>query len=286
METKHIFGIITITVIIGGTIYAIKKHKDLEKEEGDAISLEEAMRIVNSRNSCDEISDLPFEVIETTTNEPVRNVRSIRLNHFDLEDEEEVTEDVHDSFEINDELYKDEEEMDMRCDPNSADALHQYKKMELSEWVVGSDTYQTMMRLYEFPFRPRNTGDEILRSNLVDRRVRFFGYESRWSTEVTYGDLIMHYAKLANFNCDESVEYWVEQFLDNVDIYHGYSSKAIDDVLDSLNTHTYYNEQRNTFGLFGLSQSYMNSAIEIGNRGFDGCVTYENEFNELLKSLM
>jgi len=331
MNRKQIIGTVTILVVIGGTIYAIKKGRDAKKAEAEAISVKDAMeemeaiRKAKSDQEAEELAEeladiyghrgrptdeeleenrkkwtsLKSEDIENGNYEPSEDYHKF---YSEDEDEDSTLMEVDENTEgpkINDGVTFDEEELDtplsetmteedkvLRHDPNSRDARSQFIKMELAEWVPLEDTYQVMLNLFEFPFNPLNDGDWDLKTRIIDHRMQFFTYQSRWCQEVTYADVILHYARSASFNCDESVKYWVEVFLDFNEFNIDTPSRRIDELLESLNKHAYYNEERQTFGLFGLTHERMDMAIKIANRNVDRSVTYEIEFNEFLKSCL
>jgi hypothetical protein len=297
MKLKHILGTVTIVAVIGGTIYAIKKSKDLKKSEGEAITLAEARRIVAEKDfdksfektfgdkDLVEYSKADAEAAlriykEVTTVE----ARPYSEESFDPEDEEEEEILMEDNINI---FQRDIEEADeLRHEPNSKEARMQYIKMELAEWVPLEDNYQTLSNLFEFPFHPQNDGDEMLRTQIIDFKAHFFGHASRWTREVTYADIILHYARAAEFNNGESVKYWADYFLEFNELDFTQPSHHIDELIKALNSHTYFNEERQTFGLFGLTQQSMDQAIRIANLNIDRSVTYEIEFNEFLKSVL
>jgi hypothetical protein len=299
-KAKYIFGGITIVAIIGGTIYAIKKSKDLKKVEEDTISLDEARAIVANKKFDKEYAKHFDNVEQETIREYAEaDVKATyeaykRMEEF-VEDEEEEDEDAFDDQyeefmdniegpQISEHIMEEVEEL--RYEPNSREAREQYIKMELADWVPNEEDYQTLLRLFDFPFVPQNDGDHTLKTQIIDFKVQFFGFGSKWTKEVTIADIILHYSRAAEFNCGETVKYWAEYFLGFNDLHHTYSSNTLDQVIRSLNTHTYFNEERATFGLFGLTRESMESAIAIANRNIDNSVTYEIEFNEFLKSCL
>lgn len=312
---RYILGTATIAVIVGGTIYAIKKSKDLEKQEEEAITLEEAREIVKAQEA-EKVEELAEEISEEISEEltvtpEVKTVKPIaRLvdEEYDTdfsEDDEDVEDDpLRDDYPLVDEtiegpiltvepltdfFYIEEgidpkEDKTLRFDPNSTDAKHQFIRMELAEWRPDHDIYRILIQLFEFPFIPTNVGDEILRTQVIDYKVQFFGFNSRWNQEVSYADIILHYARRAEFDCGESVKFWVEYFIDFTGFAWDSTSQEIDTQILRLNDHSYFNDERQTFGLFGLSRESMDQAIRIANGNVDRSVTYEIEFNEFLKS--
>jgi len=321
MNKKQIIGTVTIVILIGGCIYAVKKSRDQKKAEENSISVKEAMeevaamRKAKSNQEAEELAEEladryghwerreSDEVIESRYAAKFANAPIYIAGEFydperdedstELEEVDEYTEGpkINDGVAfVEDELdtrlsdTMTEEDITLRHDPNSREARSQYIKMELAEWAPLEDTYQIMLNLFEFPFNPLNDGDWDLKTRIIDHRVQFFGYGSIWNKEVSYADVILHYARNASFNVNDSVRYWVEFILDFSEFDITTPSHRIDELLEQLNSHTYYNEERTTFGLFGLTRERMDQAIKIANRNVDRSVTYEIEFNEFLKS--
>jgi hypothetical protein len=328
MKVKHVLGTITILVIIGGTIYAIKKSKDAQKQEEQAISLDEAKAIVKEKEVFDRqderimtsyskadteatrelweaIGNAKVEMSPRFVGDKLESVSIVGVRRGDEpieEDYEEVDDednqeaglevDYSDSvlenkkIQVNTSKNIAEEDKVLRFEPSSIEALNQFKRMELADWHHTDETYHIMARLFDFPFQPTCDGDDFLRTNIIDYRVQFFGFGSKWSREVSYADVILYYARAAFYNCDESVRFWVEYFLEFNEFPPHASSQELDEVLMALNKHTYFNEERATFGLFGLTRESMDNAFKIANRNIDCSVTYEIEFNEFLKSCL
>lgn len=289
MKFSHIMSTITVVGIIGGTIYAIKKYKDLQKLEDEKITLEEAKEIVADReSSVEELTEEEMEILKDDVREMASWNRSFMSDDEDEEYFEEIEDPNIEDDEIDDSVigHFTEEDRTLRFEPNTTDALKQFKRMELAELEYDSEIYQTMLRLFDFPFKPQNDGDEMLRTKIIDYRVQFFGFGSKWVKQVTFADIILHYARNAQFNCDESVAYWIEYFLDCADLYYQYSSSSIDDTINALNAHKYFNKEKQTFGLFGLTRSSMDQAIRTASMNIDNSVTYEIEFQEFLKVLL
>lgn len=302
---NYIFGTITITLIVGGTIYAIKKSKDAEKEEEEAISLDEAREMVRRQRESEEVkitngpdNTVHFEMQEV---EIITGVDEEKEKLYIAEEEEEEENDEYEDVDENTEgpsltveplnefNYFEEgidpkEDKELRHDPNSIEARDQYIRMELSDWEPGHPVYSTLIKMFEIPFIPTNDGDEMLRTQIIDHKVQFFGFISRWVKEVSFADVIFHYARSAEFECGESVQYWIEYFLDFNEFEWDGTSQQFDTLILRLNSHSYFNEERQTFGLFGLTRESMDQAIRIANRNIDRSVTYEIEFNEFLKT--
>lgn len=304
MNWKYIMGTATILMIVGGTIYAIKKSKDLDKIDEDVVITAEQARLeveaMRRQAKMEEHAQEFEELVDDIRDTANFNRSFMPYDDREVEEFEEMIDDIYIETnaildEMEEELEDDEylledtdieEDGELRYEPSSIDARNQFIRMELAEWAPLEDTYQTMLRLFDIPFEPKNDGDWDLKTVIIDFRVQFFGFGSRWAKEVTIADVILHYARAATFNCDESVKYWTEYFLDFNELDLTVPSHIIDENIDLLNNHAYFNEERQTFGLFGLTREGMDQAIKIASRNIDSSVTYEIEFNEFLKSCL
>lgn len=319
-KTRQVLGYTTIALIIGGTVYAVIAHKKQQKIEEQTISVEDARWEVEEYRAAREgiNEEEMVEIIDDIRDTANWNRGFLQdgdlydtdgEDHIEFVDTDEDSEEPIGSAIYDDHLSKDdleapdftydhisftvplietmtEEDKVLRYEPSSNDARNQFIKMELAEWVPMEDSYSVMLSLFTFPFRPANDGDWDLKTRIIDYRVQFFGFDSRWSKEVTYADVILHYARESVFNVGEDMRYWVNYFLDYTDFDVRQSSHRVDLVLDKLNNHTYHNKARDTFGLFGLSKESFKGAIDVASRNIDNSVTYEIEFNEFLKACM
>lgn len=288
MKFKNIMGTITVVVIVGSVIYAIKKAHDARKLDEESISVEEARDEVNARRATKIKQD---REIPEVSDEPDTN-EDAPLTQKEVEEVKKVF--VKESVEESDKVYDEpEEDIDeeegggrLRYDPNSIEAKKQYIHMELADISHSKESWLTLVKLFDFPFKPSNDGDQDLRHALMDYRKTFFGYGSKYTPDISYADVILHYARLSNFNLDDSIEEYVEDFLEAAKLSSNMSSVQIDDQLRALNSHSYYNDDLETFGLFGLEQDYMDEAIGVANQNIDKAVTYEIEFNQYITQKM
>lgn len=308
-KLNYVLGAVTIGLIVGGTIYAIKKSKEAEAQEEQAISLSEAREMVEKRRKEQkEVEELAEEIyfeseIEEVEEQPERKIHIVKASEYDeheetYEEEDEDEDGIDENIEgpyiptvepLNDFMYYEEgidpkEDKTLRFDKNSVEAKHQFIRMELADFQPNDDAYRIMLQLFEIPFIPNNDGDEILRTQVIDYKVQFFGFGSKWAREVSFADIMFHYARAAEFNVGESVDYWINYFLQFNDFQWDSTSQEFDTLIMRLNSHSYFNEERQTFGLFGLTRQSMDQAIRIANMNIDRSVTYEIEFQEFLKS--
>lgn len=188
-------------------------------------------------------------------------------------------------------LLEDEGEGKLRYDPNSDEALLQFMRMELAEWAPYEEIYKTLEFLYDVPFEPKVDGDIALHSTLVDYRGEFFGPASRWAINVPFTDMILHYARLADYNLGGGIRYWVGHFL-------GGNRMNITDMPDHqieymillMNKHDFYYEEggKTSYGFFSLDKGSFDNAVRVArDNTMDHELTYDIEFNEFIsKSIM
>lgn len=299
MSKKRIMGIVTISLIIGGTIYCIKKYKD-DMKYGEPIDLEEARDIVKrhseeAKRSTEEVAKefgMTSEEIEEMVDEARDEVNwnmSFQKSEDDDEDVDHAHEyDFYDGLDWNRPLseYITEEDKTLRYEANTVQARDQFIKMELADLTPGMQEYQIMKRLYDFPFEPLNDGDSTLYSQLSDYREEFFGPDSRWNDNVSFADIIAHFARATDYNIGGGVGTWIVKFVRFIDITELDSGLSIGDALNKLNQHTYQNDRLDTYGLFGLEFDDCVAAEEMAELTIDGQLTYEIEYNTFLKSVM
>lgn len=299
---NYAIGAATILVLVGGTVYVVRKSIKARLNDEEVISADEAVLEAQARRVKMDGFAMTTEEIDESR-EDIRdevdyNLSYLRPNmetdedeELDPEDEQAASDEGHgfyDSVDFDRPLaeYMTEEDKVLRHEPNSMEARQQYMKMELAEWVPMEETYQTLLKLFNFPFVPQNDGDHMLMTKIIDYRVQFFGFNSRWAKEVTFAEIILYFAKLTDYNVGGGIRQWVSYILEHNDLEHLGTSGQIEKVLEKLNSHSYFNEQRGTYGLFGLTEQYFHSAIAVAQRHVDQSLTYEIEFNEFLKSCL
>jgi hypothetical protein len=176
---------------------------------------------------------------------------------------------------------------DLRYEPNSIEAREQFINMELVVLGRDNDTRDVVGMLYDHPFNPISDEDRNLWTRLMDHRIKFFGEQSKWINEVTFGDVIMYYGKNAEYNCGEDVRHWVDYFLTCADINNiTLTSEEFAYVIDQLNKHIFFNPDLQSHGLFGLTSFQMTEAARVAQGRVDGMVTYDIEFHNFITAII
>ncbi len=288
MNTKKIMGIVTISLIVGGTVYAIYKYKKGETEE-TPLTLEDARRIMEQTER---------EALESTaTVAKAMGMTDEEINELQDEARDEASwnssfaqpdYDFYDGLEYNRPLseYIKEEDKALRFDPNTLQARDHFIKMELAELMPSTPEYQIMKRLFDFHFEPLCDGDDVLYSQLADHRAEFFGPNSKWNDNVSMADIFTHYARLADYELNGGVGMWLNAFVNNTSFYELASSLDFDKIIEQLNQHVYINPETGLRGIFGLTEETFIFAINMADGTIDGEVTYEIEYNMFLKTQM
>lgn len=293
MKAKKVFGVVVAVGVLGFAGYSIYKYVKTKKENENAITLDEARSDVEEyRNSQLDEEAEEFGEMREEIREHADFNRSYMLYNGEEEAVEE-DEDLDEDSEIIDDGSPDvvkhgavfEEGNELKHEPSSDEARKQFIDMELSDFNRRDEAGRILRVLFNFPFEPKNDGDSDLKNKLIDYRVRFFGFNSKWVKDVSYADLILHYARLAQYNYDGTIKHWVDTFLRCVPLDEHMGEKNMRDMLDQLNNHTFYNYGTDTYGLFNLEKESMNSALNIASRNIDTSLTYDIEFNEFLKTL-
>ncbi|MEG0239464.1 MAG: hypothetical protein RR643_04870 [Anaerorhabdus sp.] len=193
----------------------------------------------------------------------------------DIEEEAQWARDYYEKEEdIDPEEYYDEEDEEvekLRYDPNSQEALTQYKNMRLAEMDKhGNDTRATLERLFEEPILPTNDEDGWIIDHIIEKRREFFGDNSIWNDNSSVAELILHFAIQADFDCDGGVAHWCNSFVSNMGLWSGIGKNMMDEKLTSLFKHTL---DGNMFGLM------ENEWLEVHNRSRKPFITFTNEYH-------
>ena len=243
-KRRYILGAVTITAVLGFTAYAIYEYKKVSRQMEEAITIDQAKR----------------EVEEAEDDE---------YDEDDIQEYENITGDI-------------EEEEKLLHDPDSLEAKMQFIEMKLAEWHHEEGARLMLFNLFAFPFKPTNEEDKLLRKVLSYNREEFFGPDSKWNSQITWGDVILHYAENLEFNLGHNIVYWAEFILYNMEIDTTTSSETVDEMLADLSNHIFYNNF-DEFGLFGLNDDQLDNAYLIADDQVDPSLTFDIQFNEYLK---
>lgn len=304
MDKNKVFGILTFSVLIGGTAYAIYKYKKTSTDNEEVWTVADAKR---------EVERVKAEREEAGIYEPLtkeeREEALLDDEHFDFIESINASEEISDGTtgisgleELQDgardeaswnssfypkpnKNYFELEENKLRHDHNSNEALDQFIKMELADWDINDYSRARMFDLFSFPILTNNEGDLRTISQISDYRSEFFGPESRWNDDITMADIILHYARATDYNYGNGVRYWVEHFLETSGLDDEETPSGVKAIIDEMNNHSYYNSAMEVYSLFGVDDEQASRIMEIAAGGINGLVSYDIEYNVFLEGL-
>lgn len=147
----------------------------------------------------------------------------------------------------------------MYKDPNSQEALDQYKNMRLADFeginnlLYNPNVAEVMRKLFDFPFVPVNTEDSDIWHEIVEEREIFFGEDSVWVKKASIAELILYFAEAADYDLSGDVHNYCDDWLNNLGIGLNTGAKTLEVILEQLTSHIFISEEHG-FGLFGLDE--------------------------------
>lgn len=192
------------------------------------------------------------------------------------EDDEEYEPEYIDERDLPEEEYMEDEERmveELRYDPNSPEAAHQYQQMMLSDFDALDKDRRTLEKLFKIPFRPTNDLDGILDENIISDKAEFFGEDSVHLNKTTMADVILYMGKVADYDLDMGVEYWVHLYLYNLGLNPGMGNATLSNIVDTLCKHGFYGDEG--YGMFGLNDEEY---TELINKCSDSPVSFMKQY--------
>src|SRR5699024_7880711 len=132
---------------------------------------------------------------------------------------------------------EDEEDEEVRFPPNSLQALEQYERMMLAEFKYGSEDYTILKRLYTIRYIPYNEADKTIKEYMTEERKQFFGPASIHNSKITWGDVLLYFARTMDFDLDGGVAYWAGIMINNIGLTEGMGVLELESTLLSLTEH-------------------------------------------------
>lgn len=166
--------------------------------------------------------------------------------------EDATVDGVYVGYEEKTEYYEGDEE-ELRFPPNSLEAFNQYKAYRMADLPRLSDAQLTIESLFEVPYTPdpNISEDVIIMEHIFEAREDFFGSESKFITEASYAEVVLHFAWMVSLDLERDFALAVGTILGNIGLTPRMHSGERLAIIDALNRHEYWNE-RNGFGMFGL----------------------------------
>lgn len=260
---------------------AYKKYKELNENVISGEQLETEMDVARLLKQQADRDAAIEEEVQSYISEDLKVMEDWHEEDLkQTEDEEYLFADEEEEME--NEVLQDPEEgvVELRFPPNSEEALHQYKEMALAEFDAMGPAKRALYRLFKVPFHPNNSQDNIVVSHIKETRLDFFSEDSIYVNEqVTIAELILYFAKMADYDMDKGIEYWSNQFLFNLAIIPGIDRNTLDNIIGALVSHTYVGEMG--YGMFGLDDEEYKKVLNFNQLGG---VTFLKQYNVFLET--
>lgn len=276
-------GAVTASTIVFYSYKAYKMYKHIKAEE---ITAEEVMKVIEERK-------LQKQAEETVKALEEREARKdiFEEEYYEEEDEEvvplvqyEYEEYLRENGEVED-AYDEEEEMELdilRYEPNSQEAKDQYLMLLLSDFDRYSRDYKLLTRLLRVPFSGDPEVNDIMLENIWEAKAHFYGTDSKWLDETSWGDVILYFADRASFDLGNTRDYWFGTFMDTIGfaIDDSVSDQEFDEIVDSIRSNYFYGAN---FGIFGLGRDQVLEAGRIDSIQNINQLSVERQYQEYVK---
>lgn len=141
----------------------------------------------------------------------------------------------------------------MKYNENANSEWSDYKAVRLESIPDDSGVYMTMEDLFYRKFIAHRPDDDNVVDSCLQAREDFFGETSPYLEEVSWAEVILFFAQLADHDLNRGIYYWTSIFLDNIDLSSSSESFSIDNTLVELSDGEYINLKADTQSLFGFA---------------------------------
>ncbi len=254
MKNKKLLVLVPVTGAIAFCAY--KLYKTVQKVKAEQfLELEvalEAEELAKQQAELETISSGKKQV-ETYIQKMYGPEREVEYSKGLEEEEELLLEEplVYDDTEW-------EEEIILLYGINTPEVFEQFTDYKLAE-ISNPKSRAIVKKLYFQSFNPRQDcpQDIVLREQMIDERIGFFGEESIHTNDVSIGDLVMYFVTLVAFDVeDTSKDVFLESYLTNIGITENSSQLSMGNTIGNLVRHELVG---NGFGMFGLEMSDLDS---------------------------
>lgn len=274
--------------------------KNLEEKIATKRSLEELAE--EARQELKEMDETPDDAYDISSDgfvkytgenkmDKVADVNIYRVAHLNDVEEKATTENTLDK--LNDPewmiegatwegIVMEKEDDELRYDPNSEEALEQYKRMIFSDFEGEYDLIPRLERVFDKNFYPVNEQDANIQKHILIEREKFFGEGiSAWNGYATFAELFIFFANRVAWNYYIDSAYVLKFILDNVNIYQNTSETKLSTMVSDIKDHNFMSDN-DTYGIFGLTpEDYENNIANYPGRviNTNDDVTFAMEYN-------
>ena len=260
---------------------------DLELE--DQLAYVREMEVLEE----DEESDGGFIYSDTPSDVTLLDYESLHPSMEVLEEEEDEFSEVYLTLEPQSRLVdaipeggeddeEEEEDEEVRFPPNSIEALNQYVEMMLAEFKRGSEEYNILKRLYNIRYVPQNESDNNIKTYMMEEHKQFFGPASVHNNKVTWGDVLLYFARTMDFDLDGGVTYWAGIMINNIGLTEGMGELELEKTLSDLSMHIFNSPKG--YGLFGLDEEQYDMVLSRINNSTVTYMSFTGQYNVFMST--
>lgn len=197
--------------------------------------------------------DLEYDE-ERKQEEMKKELDDIRQEMLEKENEVIVEEEIPPSqTEIQVNYYREEEGVeDLRHNPNSIQAINQYKEMLAAE-IRDEKVLATLWPLWDESFKPKSKKDRILRDTLLFDRIDFFGENSVFVNDVSFAEVVLYYAEKAKYDVNYDMELTTKAWLFHLGLSARAGAYTVDKVVRDAVNHDILTPD-GLYTMFGLDE--------------------------------
>lgn len=256
-----IFKTIATLGIIGGIVYVIhRSYKTYKSETEGGISGED----IRLKRDIEEAKKTVAEH-EAKKVAHMMDDEECEMNILDEEkpeddfDEEAAVDELDDSLNT-DGIFMERKEEKLRHDPDSKEAIDQYKLMIMSDFESDSDIYDTLLKTWNETFIPVNERDGTILLHIWEERCRFFGEHSIYSNKATMAEVFIFYANKLSYDYGVDPLYALRSIFFVLGINKSIGVTEIGVIMRTLTHHDFVNKD-NMYGMFGLPMDIYENRI-------------------------
>lgn len=256
-----VFKAIATLGIVGGIVYVIhRSYKTYKSETEGGISgedirlqrdIEEAKKTVAEHEA-----KKTAHMVDEEDEEDILDDEEPEIDF----DEEEAVDELDDSLNT-DGIFMERKEEKLRHDPDSKEAIDQYKLMIMSDFESDPDIYGALLKTWNETFIPINERDDTVLLHIWEERCRFFGDHSIYTNKATMAEVFIFYANKLSYDYGVDPLYALRSIFFGLDIDNNTGGTEIGVIMRTLTHHDFVNKD-NMYGMFSLPMDIYETRIK------------------------
>lgn len=260
MRRDVIYTTLGVSMVVGAGYIIYRSWKEYKKEQNrEEISAYE----IKVKKELDDEMKKREEILEDEDEEEEELEYTVDFDEVNIAPSED--DDYHEDEEIEEEDDEDEEEdvvigyledekegEILRHEPNSKEALAQFKAMVLSDYEENETLWDVLNKLWGYSYNPRNTADATVKKHLFEAREEFFGEDSRWNDQITFAEVVIFFGNKLAWDFDVDIIGCTKIIVDAIELDSTSGDTKITNTIADLVSHDFVSKDQR-YGLFGLA---------------------------------